>query len=83
MVNNSDVVLAMTVLCRTRFLHLLAYLVSADLAGGIEEGGESSSCNFLGMVDLVSSKCVASLVSEDSDRFKGSTAMTLVLGDVP
>jgi hypothetical protein len=51
-----------------------------DLAGDIEEGGDSSSHRFPGVVDLIQSTCVRGLVLEDSDQFKDSMATTSALG---
>jgi hypothetical protein len=47
----------MVVLCRIRigYFRLLVYLVSDVLAGGVEEGGDSSGCRFYGVVNLVQS----------------------------
>jgi hypothetical protein len=57
---------AMAVLCGTRIRYscLLIHRVSGDLAGGIEEGGDSSGRRFYGVVDLVQSTYFTSLVLE-------------------
>jgi hypothetical protein len=67
--------------CGTRisYTRLLVHLVGDELAGGVAEGGDSSSRRFHGVVDLFQSTCVTSLVLEASDRFKGSMAMTSTL----
>jgi hypothetical protein len=46
---------AMAALCgtRIRYFCLLIQLVGGDLAGGIEESGDSSGHHFYGVVDLV------------------------------
>jgi hypothetical protein len=76
---------AMTVLCgtRIRYSRLLVYLVGGVIANGIEEGGGSSGRRFHGVVDLVQSTYVTSLVLEASDHFKGSTSTISVLGASP
>jgi hypothetical protein len=56
---------------RIRYTRLLVHLISGDLAGGVEEDGDSSDRRFHKVVDLVYSTCVTSLVLEVSDRFKG------------
>jgi hypothetical protein len=47
----------MVVLCgiRIRYFRLLVHLVGDVLAGGVEEGGDSSGCRFYGVVNLVQS----------------------------
>ena len=62
-----------------RYTRLLVHLVGGDLAGGVEEGGDSSDRRFNGVVDLVQSTC-SILVSEDLAQFKGSIATTSALG---
>jgi hypothetical protein len=49
---------AMATLCgtRIRYSRLHVHLVGYDLAGGIEEGGDSSGLRFHGVVDLVMSR---------------------------
>jgi hypothetical protein len=73
---------AMAVLCgtRIRYFCLLVHLVDGDLAGSIEEDGDSSSRGFHGVAILVQSTYFTSFVLEASDQFKGSTAMILALG---
>jgi hypothetical protein len=72
----------MAALCmrRIRYTRILVHLVSGDLAGGIDEGGDSSGHRFSGVVDLVLSTCVIDLMLEDSNQFTDSMAMTLALG---
>jgi hypothetical protein len=67
----------MTVLCgtRVRHAHLLIHLVGGDPASGVEESGDSS-----GLVDLVQSMYVTSLVLEDSGQSESLMAMILALG---
>jgi hypothetical protein len=65
---------------RIRYTHLLFYLVGDDLAGGVEEGGDSSGRHFHVVVNLFQSMCVIGLVLQASDQFKGSMATTLTLG---
>ena len=64
---------------RIRYTRLLVHLVGGDLAGGVEEGGDSSDRRFNGVVDLVQSTCCI-LVSKDLAQFKGSMATTSALG---
>ena len=64
---------------RIRYTRLLVHLVDGDLAGGVEEGGDSSDRCFHGVVDLVQSTC-SNLMSEDSDQSKDSMAATSALG---
>jgi hypothetical protein len=47
---------------RIRYTHLLIHLVGGELAGSVEEGGDSSSRRFPEMVDLVQSTYVISFV---------------------
>jgi hypothetical protein len=46
---------AMAALCgiRIRYFRLLFHLVGGDLADSVEEDGDSSSCGFHEVVDLV------------------------------
>jgi hypothetical protein len=69
---------AMAVLCGTRIRYFR--LVGGDLAGSIEEGGDSSGRLFHGVVDLVQSTYFTSLGLEASDQFKDSTVTILALG---
>jgi hypothetical protein len=64
---------AMTTLCGTiiRYSRLHVHLVGGVLTGGVEEGGDLSSRRSHGVVDLVQSTYITSLVLETSDRFKG------------
>ena len=64
---------------RIRYTRLLVHLVDGDLAGGVEEGGDSSDRCFHGVVDLVQSTYY-NLVSKDLEQFKGSMAATAALG---
>jgi hypothetical protein len=58
----------MAVLCgQDTCLHVP--LIGIDLASGVEEGGEASGCFSHGVIDLVQSTHVISLVAEDSDQF--------------
>jgi hypothetical protein len=45
----------MAVLCgtRIRYICLLVHLISGDLVGDVEEGGDSFGTRFHGVVDLV------------------------------
>jgi hypothetical protein len=72
---------AMSVLCGTRISYtcFLIHLVGGDLAGGIEEGGDSFGRRFHRVDGLVQSTCVIDLVLEASDWFKGSMATTSAL----
>jgi hypothetical protein len=54
--------------------------VSVDLAGGVEEDGDSSGRLIHGMVDLVKSTRVRGLVLEVLDQFKDLMAVTSALG---
>jgi hypothetical protein len=74
--------MAMVALCgiRIRYSRLLVHPVGDVLAGGVEEGGDSSGRRFHGLVDLVQSMYGTSLVLEALDRFKGSTTMISALG---
>jgi hypothetical protein len=60
---------------RIRFSHLLICLVG-DFTGDIEEGRKSSSRCFYGVVDLISSTCVAGFVPSYTDLLKSSMATT-------
>jgi hypothetical protein len=73
---------AMAAFCgtRIRYSRLLVHLVSGNLAGGVEECGDSSGRRFHGVVDLVQSTYVTSLVLKVLDRFKGSTVTISALG---
>jgi hypothetical protein len=73
---------AMTTLCETkiRYTHLLVHLIDNGIAGGVEEGRDSSGRCFPGVVDLIKSTCVIGLVLEDLDQFKDSMATTSTLG---
>jgi hypothetical protein len=73
---------AIVVLCGTkiRYTHLLVHLGDDNLVGGVKKGGESSGCCSHGLVDLIQSMCVTSLVWENLDQFKGSLAMAWALG---
>jgi hypothetical protein len=73
---------SMAVLCgtRIRYSRPLIHPVGDVLAGGIEEGGDSSGRRFYGVVDLIQCTYGISLVLEASDRFKCSTAMISALG---
>jgi hypothetical protein len=42
---------------------LIIHLVGGDLAGGVEEGGESSDCFSHGVVDFIQSTHVIDLLS--------------------
>jgi hypothetical protein len=64
---------------RIRYSRLLVHLVGGDLAGSVEEGGDSSGRRFHGVVDLVQSMYFTSLVLEASDQFKGLTVTILAL----
>jgi hypothetical protein len=64
---------------RIRYSSLLVHLIGGNLAGGIEEGEDSSSRRFH-VVDLVQSTRVRGLVLEDLDQFKGSMVAALALG---
>ena len=64
---------------RIRYTRLLVHLVGGDLAGGVEEGGDSPGRRFHAVVDLIQSTCV-NFVSEDLDQFKGSMPATSALG---
>jgi hypothetical protein len=70
------------VLCgtRIRYSSLLLHLVGGDLAGGVEEGEDSSDHRLHGGVDLVQSTRVRGLLLKDLDQFKGSMAVTSALG---
>jgi hypothetical protein len=72
---------AMTALCgtRIRYFCLLVHLVCGDLAGSVEEDGDSPSRGFYGVAILVQSTYFTILVLEASDQFKGSTATILAL----
>jgi hypothetical protein len=50
----------MVTLCgrRIKFSYLLAHLVSGDLAGGTEKGGESFGCCSHGLLNLILSMYV-------------------------
>jgi hypothetical protein len=65
---------------RIRYSHLLVHLIGGDLAGSVEEGEDSSSRRFHGVVGLVQSTYFTILVLEASDRFKGSTTTISALG---
>jgi hypothetical protein len=58
---------AMAALCETRirYTRLPVHLVTGDLTGGVEEGGDSLGRRFPGVVDLVQSTFVIGLVLED------------------
>jgi hypothetical protein len=73
---------AIAVLCGTRIRYtcLFIHLISDDLSDGVEEDGDSYGRRFHGVVHIVQSTCVASLVLKVSDGFKGSKATTLALG---
>jgi hypothetical protein len=62
---------------KTRYI---CHLISSDLAGGVEEGGDSSGCRFYRVVDLVRSTFAIGLVLEASNGFKGSMESTSALG---
>jgi hypothetical protein len=60
---------------RIRFSRLLIHLVG-DFADDIEKEGKSSSRCSYGVVDLVSSTCVAGFVPRYTDLLKSSAATT-------
>jgi hypothetical protein len=73
---------AIATLCvtRIRYSRLLIHLVDGDIAGGVEEGRDSSSRCFPGVVDLVQSTRVTCLVSKGSGQLRSSMAMTSARG---
>jgi hypothetical protein len=73
---------AMAALCGTRIRYsvLLIHLIGGDLAGSVEEGGDSSGRRFHEVVELVQSMYFISLVLEDLDQFKCSTATIWLWG---
>jgi hypothetical protein len=65
---------------RIRYSCLLVHLVGGDLAGSVEEGGNSSGHRFHGVVNLVESTYFTSLVLEALDQFNDSMVTILTLG---
>jgi hypothetical protein len=76
------IMVAMAALCETtiRYTRRLVHLVDNDLAGGVEECGDSFGRRFPGVMDLIKSTCIICLVLEDSDQFMDSMAKTSALG---
>jgi hypothetical protein len=72
--------MAMAAMCliRIRYTRLLVHLVGGDLAGGTKEGRKSSGRFSHGVVDLVKSTFITSLVSEVLDKFKSSMVMPML-----
>jgi hypothetical protein len=65
---NLSPMVTMAALCgQDTCLHV--HLIGIDLASGAEEGGEASGCFSNGVINLVHSTHVTSLVAKDSDQF--------------